>query len=105
MNNPDQDEATAVIARAKRLMLTTLGVTFIALAIVLVFIGYRLFTASGSAPGPAEAKLKIPAGAKVISSTIAEGRVNVTVEINGAAEILSFDQKSLKPLGRIRITQ
>jgi hypothetical protein len=35
--------AAAAIAKAKKLMALTLGVTFIALAVVLTIIGYRLF--------------------------------------------------------------
>jgi hypothetical protein len=36
-------EAAATIAKAKKLMALTLGLTFIALAVVLAIIGYRLF--------------------------------------------------------------
>jgi hypothetical protein len=40
----------------------------------------------------------------VLSATVGDGRVAVTVETpDRGAEILSFDQKTLKPLGRIRL--
>jgi tellurite resistance protein TehA-like permease len=42
--------AAAAIAKAKRLMALTFGLTFIALAIVLTIIGYRLFTVGENAP-------------------------------------------------------
>lgn len=42
--------AAAAIAKAKKLMAITLGLTFIALAIVLDIIGYRLFTAGDVVP-------------------------------------------------------
>ena len=51
---PEPDPAAAAaIAKAKRLMALTLGLTFIALAVVLTIIGYRLFTAADSVPPPA----------------------------------------------------
>lgn len=93
----------AVIARARRLMLLTIGITFLALAIVLVFIGYRLFNTGEKAVPASDATLQLPAGAKVLSTAITDGKIMVTVDINGAAEIISFDQKTLKPVGRIEL--
>ena len=81
-------------------MLLTLGLTFLALAVVLIFIGYRVLNVSGSAPS-ADAVLPLPPGAKVLSTAITDGKIMVTVDINGASQILSFDQKTLKPVGRI----
>ena len=46
----------------------------------------------------------LPAGAKVLSSAIGEGRLALTVDINGAIELLSFDLNTLTPLGRTRLT-
>lgn len=45
--------AAAAIAKAKKLMALTLGLTFIALAIVLTIIGYRLFTVGDASTQPA----------------------------------------------------
>ncbi len=100
---PADPEATAAIAKVKRLMLLVSAATLIALAVVLGIIGYRVFNAGGSASPVADRILPLPPGAKVQSSTISEGRIVVTIEIGGAAEILSFDQKTLKPQGRIRL--
>jgi len=47
----------------------------------------------------------LPAGTKVLSSAIGEGRVVLTVEVNGAIELLSFDLNTLKPVGRVRLAQ
>jgi len=41
----------------------------------------------------------------VLSSAIGEGRVVLTVEVNGAIELLSFDLNTLKPVGRVRLAQ
>ena len=84
-------------------MLVTLGITFLALAIVLMFIGYRLLTVQPAAPVLSEATLPLPPGAKVLSTAVSDGKIMVTVDINGASEILSFDQKTLKPVGRIQL--
>lgn len=45
--------AAAAIAKAKKLMALTLGLTFIALAVVLTIIGYRLFTVGDASTQPA----------------------------------------------------
>lgn len=44
--------AAAAIAKAKKLMALTLGLTFIALAVVLAIIGYRLFNAGDASMQP-----------------------------------------------------
>jgi hypothetical protein len=100
---PLDPAASAVMAKARRLMLVTSAITLIALAVVLGLIGYRVFRAEGSAPVFSEVAAIVPAGAKVISTAIGEGRLAVTVEIAGAAEVWMFDLKTLKPLGRIRL--
>ena len=47
--NPTDADAAQVIAKARRLMLTVMGATFLALAVVLGIIGYRLFRTGDSA--------------------------------------------------------
>ena len=44
-----------------------------------------------------------PAGAKVISTAVGDGRIVVTIEIAGATELGIFDLHTLKPLGRVRL--
>jgi hypothetical protein len=104
-NNGDPDPAAAaLIARVKRLMVVTMATTFTVLAIVLLVIGYRVSRSGDSPPAVSQEALQLPAGAKVLSATVGDGRVAVTVETpDRGAEILSFDQKTLKPLGRIRL--
>ena len=108
MQEPPDPQAQAAnlaaIARVRRLMVATMGVTFIALAVVLGIIGYRVFTAGGSAPANAELAAVLPAGAKVISTAIGDGRLAVTIDVNGATEIRLFDLATLKPLGRLRVS-
>ncbi|MDI3468664.1 MAG: hypothetical protein OJF62_000727 [Pseudolabrys sp.] len=102
--NPEPDAtAAALIARVKRLMIVTMATTFTVLAIVLIVIGYRVSRSGESAPAATEDALPLPAGAKVLSAAINDGRITVAIETPGGAEILNFDQKTLKPIGRIRL--
>lgn len=100
------------VTRVRRFMLFAVGGTFLALAVVLALIGYRLFQSGKSAPSTAAApataaapvSVTLPAGAKVLMTTIGEGHIVLTVEVNGAVELLSFDLYTLKPLGRLRLS-
>ena len=103
-DQPLDPQAAAHIARVRRLMMIASATTFLALAVVLAVIGYRLFKLGGSAPAPANLAAPLPAGAKVLSSAVGEGRIVLTVEIDGAIELRSFDLNTLKPLGRSRLT-
>ena len=77
--------------------------TFLAVAAVLGVIGYRIFHLGESAPPPPpQAVPALPAGAKVLSSAVGEGRIVLTVEVNGAIELYSFDLATLRPLGHAR---
>jgi hypothetical protein len=96
-------QAAAAIARVRRLMMIASVTTFVAVAFVLGVIGYRLFHWQGSAPPPADVSAALPAGAKVLSSAVGDGRIVLTVELNGAIELRTFDLNTLKPLGRVRL--
>jgi len=100
---PLDPEAAHVVARIRRLMMIASATTFLAVAVVLAVIGYRVFHLAGSAPPAAEVTATLPAGAKVISSAVGDGRIVLTVEIAGSIELRIFDLNSLKALGRIRL--
>ncbi len=104
-DQPSDPQTAAAVARVRRLMLIASLTTVIAVAFVFVVIGYRLFHLQGSAPSPPQAGLAatLPAGAKVLSSAVGDGRVVLTVEVNGAVELRSFDLNTLKPLARLRL--
>ena len=107
--SPVDPQQAAFIARVRRLMLLTVGGTFLAVAVVVMLIGYRLFRSGESAVSHATAtalvaaSATLPAGAKVLSSAIGDGHIVLTIEVNGAIELRSFDLKTLKPLGRLRL--
>jgi len=98
-------EAARVVAKVRRLMLIAIMTTFVAVAAVIAVIGYRVFRGEERAPALQSVSATLPAGTKVLSSAIGEGRLVLTVEVNGAIELLSFELNTLKPLGRIRLGQ
>jgi hypothetical protein len=100
--DPEQEK---VIARIRRLMSIALATTFIAIAVVLGLVGYKVYRTGDTAPvaGMPAAEASLPPGAKVLSSAIGDRRLVLTVEIGGTVELRSFDLETLKPLGRLRL--
>ena len=96
-----------MIARVRRLMLIASLTTVIAFGAVVAVIGYRVFHLQGSAPAPASAPANLtaslPAGAKVLSTAVGDGRIVLTLEVAGGIELMSFDAQTLKPLGQVRL--
>ena len=101
---PLDPEAAGLVAKVRRLMVVSTLTTFLAVAAVIAVIGYRVFKGEERAPFVTAVSAAIPAGAKVLSTAIGDGRLVVTVETNGAIELLSFDLNTLKPVGRVRLT-
>jgi hypothetical protein len=102
---PLNPEADRTIARVRRLMMIASVTTILAIAAVLVAIGYRVSRLGESAPPspPPSAVAGLPAGAKVVSSAVGDHRIVLTVEVDGAIELYSFDLDTLKPLGHLRL--
>lgn len=94
-------EQAALFARVRRMMLIAGLTTALAVAAVLIAIGYRLFRAEGSTQVTTEQTLRLPKGAKVVSTAAAGDHLLITLDIAGATEIRSFDAKTLKPTGRL----
>ncbi|HEU0082805.1 MAG TPA: hypothetical protein VFQ87_08020 [Bradyrhizobium sp.] len=94
-------EQAALFARVRRLMLIAGLTTAIAIAAVLIAIGYRLFRAGDSGP-LTDTTAMLPKGARIVSIAVAGDRLVVTVDFNGATEILTYDAKTLKPAGRLK---
>ncbi len=102
---PSNSEAAAAIARVRRMMIVIMTTTFVAIAVVLIVIGYRLFHVKESAPSLADVTEALPAGAKVISTAVGSDHIVVTIEVGGVTELRTFDPDTLKPLGRLRLEQ
>ena len=94
-------EQAALFARVRRMMLIAGLTTGLAVAAILIAIGYRLFRTEGRT-NPAEITAVLPKGAKIVSTGLAGDRVVVTLDIAGSTEIRTFDAHTLKALGRLR---
>jgi len=77
--------------------------TFVAAAAIIGVIGYRVFRSEGRVERLPDAAAALPPGSRVLSSAIGESRVVLTVEVNGAIELLTFDLNTLKPVARARL--
>jgi hypothetical protein len=105
MTEPDAPEPTpeqaALFARVRRLMLIAGLTTALAVAAVLIAVGYRLFRTEGSAVA-SDITTTLPKGARIVSTGVAGDRLVVTLDIGGSVEIRTFDARTLKPTGRLR---
>jgi len=100
---PLSPEAAAAIAKVRRVMIIIMTGTFVAIGLVLAVIGYRLFQVKESAPSFADVTQALPAGAKVLSTTIGADHIVVTIEVGGVVELRTFDPDTLRALGRLRL--
>jgi hypothetical protein len=94
-------EQAALFARVRRMMLIAGLTTALAVAAVLVAIGYRVFRSQESAPA-GDITATLPKGARIVSTGVAGDRLVVTVDIGGTVEIRTFDARTLKPAGRLK---
>src|SRR3954466_4487548 len=94
-------EKAALFARVRRMMLIAGLTTALAVAAVLIAIGYRVFRSGARAPAP-DATAVRPKGARTLSTAVAGDRLVVALDIGGATEIRAFDAKSLKPAGKLK---
>lgn len=96
-------EAEHAIAKVRRLMVIASVTTFLAAAVVLGVIGYRVSRTEERAPAFVDVSAALPAGAKVLSTAVSNDHIVVTIDVNGAVELLTFDPDTLKPLGRLQL--
>jgi hypothetical protein len=105
-DEPLDPAAARMVARVRTLMLIAGLTTALAIAAVLAVIGYRLFTLQGSARPPSvppDVTAQLPKGALVVTTTVANDRIVVTIDVDGNTEIRTFDVRTLKPAGRLRL--
>jgi hypothetical protein len=93
-------EQAALFLRVRRLMLIAGLTTALAIAAVLIAIGYRLFRTEGSSVA-ADVTATLPKGARIVATGVAGDRLVVTLDIGGTTEIRTFDIHTLKPAGRL----
>ena len=96
-------EQAALMARVRRMMLIAGLTSALAVAVVLIAVGYRLYRGEGS-PAAASADIiaTVPKGARIVSTAVAGERLVLTLDIGGVTEIRTFDAKTLKPAGKLR---
>jgi hypothetical protein len=94
-------EQAALFARVRRMMLIAGLTTALAVAAVLIAIGYRLFHAEGSTVAT-DITATLPKGARIVATGVAGDRLLVTLDIGGLTEIRTFDAHTLKAAGRLK---
>jgi hypothetical protein len=94
-------EQAALFARVRRMMLIAGLTTALAVATVLIAIGYRLFRAGGSVTA-ADVTMMLPKDARIVATGVTGNRLVVTLDIGGGTEIRTFDARTLKPTGRLK---
>src|SRR5512132_2942738 len=99
---PLDPEAARMVARVRRLMMIASMTTFVAVAVVLGVIGYRVFRIEGRAQPPGlDTSMPWPNGARVISSAMNDEQLALTIETPTGVEVRFFDLRTFKPLGRL----
>jgi hypothetical protein len=92
-----------MVGRVRWLMLISGFATVLGIAVVLGVVGYRMFRSAGtSTAGATDVIALLPKGAKIVATAAAGNALIVTIEIDGATEMRSFDARTLAPLGRLR---
>jgi hypothetical protein len=99
---PLDPAAQAMVNRVRRMSMISGIATVLGISVVIVMIGYRLLRSDGSAPSASEVVTMLPKGARIMSTQVAGDRVVVTVEVNGATEIRTYDARTLQPAARLR---
>ena len=96
-------EQAALFARVRRMMLIAGLTSALAVAVVLIAVGYRLYRGEGSTTtASADITAPLPKGARITATAVAGDRLLLTLDIGGITEIRSFDARTLKPAGRLR---
>ena len=96
-------EQAALFARVRRMMLIAGLTSALAVAVVLIAVGYRLYRGEGSpTPAVTDVTATLPKGARIVSTAVAGERLVVTLDTAGVTEIRTFDAKTLKPAGKLK---
>jgi hypothetical protein len=101
VNPAPTPEQAALFARVRRMMLIAGLTTALAVAAVLIAIGYRFFRAEGSRPA-ADVTATLPKGARITATAVAGDRLVVTLDVGGSVQIRTFDLHTLRPAGTLK---
>jgi hypothetical protein len=96
-------EQAALFARVRRMMLIAGLTSALAVVVVLIAVGYRLYRGEGSTTAAStDITATLPKGARIVSTGVAGDRLVVTLDMGGATEIRTFDARTLKPAGKLK---
>jgi hypothetical protein len=101
--NSSESEAAHLVARARVMMAISALTTLLAIAAVVVVIGYRVYGAPGNST-ITNGTVNLPKGARVISTNVTASTIGVTIDVNGAQELRIFDRKTMQQVGRLRFS-
>jgi hypothetical protein len=99
-------ETKALLARARRSFLFSIGLLILGLIAVGAVIVYKSVQSSPAAPSGADyviAALKIPAGAQVLSAVAADGKLTVTYKNGLMTSVRIYDGKTGELLREIPV--
>ncbi len=99
--NSSESEAAHLVARARVMMVISALTTLLAIAAVVVVIGYRVYGAQGNST-ITNGTVMLPKGARVISSPSRPVPSAVTIDVNGAQEVRIYDRRTMQQVGRLR---
>jgi len=96
---PLSPEARALIARARRSFLFSIGLLLVGLLAVGGVIVYKSTQSTGTVPATsgadyALAAVKVPSGAQVISAVAADGRISITYKNGSTTSLRIIDGKT-----------
>jgi flagellar biogenesis protein FliO len=96
-------EQAALFARVRRMMVIAGLTSALAVVVVLIAVGYRLYRGEGSTTAAStDITATLPKGARIVATGVAGDRLVVTLDIGGVTEIRTFDAKTLKPAGKLK---
>jgi hypothetical protein len=91
-----------IVQRLRRMMLFSSLLMGGGILAVFGVIGYRISTGAEKAALP-ESIVTLPKGSRIVSTTVADGRIVVTVETDGFTELRLFDLGTLAPRGTVTL--
>ena len=107
-NTPDaplSPEMNAIMARARRSFMVTMGLLLVGFIIIAGVLVYR--SSQGKAGGTGAdyviAAMKIPSGAQVVSAVAADGKVTVTYKTGAMTSVRIYDGKTGEMIREIPI--
>ena len=104
---PLDPQAQAVVDRVRRMSALSGFATVFGIAIVLIVIGWTLSRSGDTAPPaqPVDVQAMLPKGARIIAAQTAGDKLVVTMDVNGAIEVRTFDTRTLEQTGRLRFVE